>query len=235
MAAALRGVMKTGRRYKPPRVAPTLHLHGEVFSHPDVVQKELGLHFAAPENGQPSNLRDIVKHGHHDANAFSEVDITQLPSLPSLAFAFMSRRHNKAVGLSCIPTEAYSANAIMCAALRMPLIAKIAATGVAPSLWRGAQAIASAKPGKPPTSLSGWRSIALYDAAAKDLGKALRKQLSASLRTHVADGQHASLPGDALPLPAHCVQSYLSAASTRNQSCAILFLDGKAAYYALIR
>ena len=189
MASALRGVMKTGRRYKPPR----------------------------------------------DANTISSVHASHIPSLPGLALAFMSLPHNKAVGLSCIPTEAYSANAISCAALHMPLIVKIAVTGVAPTLWRGAQAIALAKPGKPPTSLAGWRSIALYDAAAKGLGKALRKQLSASLNTFAAAGQHGSVPGDALPLPAHCVQSYLSAASASNQSCAILFLDGKAAYYALIR
>ena len=104
-----------------------------------------------------------------------------------------------------------------------------------PTLWRGSQSIALAKPGKAPTSLSGWRSIALYDCAAKGLGKALRRQLAVSLRSFVADGQHGSLPGDALPLPAHCVQSFLGAAAKQNKSCAILFLDGKSAYYALIR
>ena len=235
MAQALRGVMKMGRRYKTPRVAPTLCLSDGLVCEPARVKQALAAHFAEPENGQPSSICDIVVAGHHDAGRALHVDTCRIPSLPLLAGAFMELKPGKAMGLSCIPAEIYAGSPIAAALLHLPLLVKSAATGVLPTLWRGSQSIALAKPGKAPTSLAGWRSIALYDCAAKGLGKALRRQLAASLRSYAADGQHGSLAGDALPLPAHCVQSFLSAAAAQNKSCAILFLDGKSAYYALIR
>ena len=117
----------------------------------------------------------------------------------------------------------------------MPLVLKAASTGVMPTLWRGSLAVAIPKPSKPIGTVAAWRSIALYDAAAKGLGKALRKQLTQHLQGHALDGQHGTQRGDNLMIPSQCVQAYLQAAAVQQRCCAILFMDGRNAYYSVLR
>ena len=50
---ALRGVMRTGRRYKPPLLLPAIQVSGSMVADPDEVQASLAEHFAEPEHGSP--------------------------------------------------------------------------------------------------------------------------------------------------------------------------------------
>ena len=155
--------------------------------------------------------------------------------LAALVYNCSPASTGKAAGLSGLPTEAYRQSAVAAAHLHYPLILKAAATGITPLLWKGALTVAIPKPGKMPDATSGWRSIALFDSAAKGLGRALRKQLARHLRGHAEAGQYGALPGDQISSPALCVQSYFRLAASRHQSGAVLFVDGKTAYYSVIR
>ena len=235
MAVALRGVLKNGRRYKPPRITPALNLEYGPVSDPREIQEALECSFAAPEHGALCSIPQTASLGAHPVAMLDEVDVGQLISMASLPEAFIRQKPNKAVGLSLLPAQLYAADALGAAALHMPLILKGAAFGVLPMLWKGSQAVAIPKPNKAPGTLAAWRSIALYDAAAKGIGKALRQELATSLRHVAMPGQNGSLPGDTLSVPSHCVQAYIAAASALGKSGAVLFIDGRAAYYSVIR
>ena len=235
MATALRGVLKQGRRYKAPRVAPVLHIAEDEIADPADVQDALELHFAAPEHGCRATVAKVAQIGHQTAAPPAVIEADHLPCLAQLTEAFLKLKPGKAAGLSSFPAELYSQAPLEAAAAHMPVLLKSAASGLWPVLWKGSKAVALPKPGKMPSSLTAWRSIALYDTAAKGIGKALRQQLTQALQRVAAPGQHGALPGDTLAEPANGVQAYLAAAAKRHTWAAVLFLDGKAAYYSVVR
>ena len=235
LATALRGVLKQGRRYKAPRVAPVLQVEDEEVADPAGVQNAMELHFAAPEHGSRVTVKHVTHVGHGAAQPPKDLSVQHLPSMAQLTAAFLKLKPGKAAGLSSFPAELYSQAPLAAAAAHMPLILKSAASGLWPVLWKGSKAVPLPKPGKAPSSLTAWRSIALYDTAAKGIGKSLRLQLTRALAKVAASGQHGALPGDSIMAPAQQVQAYLAAAAKRHTCAAILFLDGKAAYYSVVR
>ena len=235
MAAALRGVLKSGRRYKPPRVTPALHLQQVPVSDPAEVQRVLEESFARPENGVLCTIPEVAAASSETHAMPTCLDLLEIPSMAALAEAFIRQKPNKATGLSLLPAELYSADAIGAAILHMPLLLKGLAFHKLPILWKGSQCVAIPKPNKAPGSVAAWRSIALYDTAAKGIGKALRMELAGCLRKVILPGQNGSLPGDNLMIPSHCIQAYIAAAAKLGKSGAVLFLDGRAAYYSVIR
>ena len=235
MAQLLRSVLKQGRRYKPPRVSPAIAVDSHLEVDPRKVTDILEASFARPEQGQYRTISDIVCRSDAAELPCSAVAVTHLPTVADLTAAFLSMRAGKASGLSAIPAEVYKYGAVEAAHLHFPLLLKAAVTGVTPLLWKGSVAVAIPKPGKAPDSVSAWRNIALFDSAAKGLSRALRKQLASHLRAHAEAGQHGALPGDQISTPALCVQSYLRMAARRQMSGAVLFIDGKTAYYSVIR
>ena len=154
MAAALRGVLKNGRRYKPPRITPALSRPHGLITDPADVQAALEASFAAPEHGVLRPLAQVANAGLPSSALPEEINLTRLFSMASLTEAFIQQKPNKAVGLSLLPAELYAADAIGAAVVHMPLILKGAAFGTLPMLWKGSQSVAIPKPNKPPGSLS---------------------------------------------------------------------------------
>ena len=89
-------------------------------------------------------------------------------------------------------------------------------------MWRGTLNAAIPKPAKDGSRLQFWRSVALAEAAFKGVGKAL-------------PGQNGALQGQQIGRPAHHVQAHLQVALQQGRSTAVIFLDGRSAYYATIR
>ena len=232
---ALRGVMKVGRRYKPPRVLPALHVDGQTLADPRDIKQALINHFVAPEHGTPATISDVSDRGAAAQGALHVVSLDQLPSLSDIIQGFLALQDTKAPGASGIPAEVYRHCAIHAAISHAPVLLKIASRQQWPLLWRGTLNAAIPKPSKDGSRLQSWRSIALAKAAFKGVGKALRTKLAAGLRRIITPGQHGSLPGEQIGLPAHTVQAYLQYAQTVGQSATVLFLDGRSAYYATIR
>ena len=148
LAAALRGVLKQGRRYKPPRVAPVLYISQADVCDSEEVQTALESHFAAPERGRRTDISRIAAQGHRFAGCEATVAVTQLPTLAQMAAAFLRLKPNKAAGLSSFPAEVYAGSALEAAAVHMPLVLKAAACGIWSFLWKGSRAVALPKPGK---------------------------------------------------------------------------------------
>ena len=235
LAQLLRSVLKQGRRYRPPRVSPAIATESHLEVDPSAVTDLLEASFARPEQGQYRTIAEIVRSSDAVAPPGNAIEVVNLPSVADLTTAFLSLRTGKAPGLSTIPAEVYKYGAVTAAHLHFPLVLKSAVTGVTPFLWKGSVAVAIPKPGKMPETTGAWRNIALFDSAAKGLGRALRRQLAGHLRAHAESGQHGALPGDQISTPALCVQSYFRMAAKRQLSGAVLFIDGKTAYYSVIR
>ena len=232
---ALRGVLRTGRRYKPPLALPAISVNGTVVADPHEVRACLTEHFAEPEHGTATSVQAVVAQGAQDSNCPTVVALQDLPSVSSLVLSFLSMRDNKAAGISTIPSEVYKYAAIDAAHSHASLYIKIVARQQWPTLWRGVLATAIPKPNKHGALLTSWRSIALAEAAAKGIGRSIRQELAASLRHFATKGQHGSLPGEQIGIPAHHVLAFLQLAQKCGRSTAVIFLDGRSAYYATIR
>ena len=229
----LRGTLKMGRRYKAPQVLPALSIGDQVLTDATAIHQAFEAHFAIPENAcQASEL--IATAGAHVTHA-STIDACHLPTVTEVTSGFLELQCRRAPGASLLPAEAYQCAAAAAAMVHYPIFMKSVARDTCPLLWQGTKSVAIPKLGKPAYTLQGWRHIALLEASAKGFGKAIRKRLAACLLNCAGLGQHGALPGQSLGAPSHSVIAYNQVAKRRRQSGAIVFLDGKAAYYSVIR
>ena len=235
MAKLFRGILKLGRRYRTPSVLPALEVHGRTLTDAEAVQTALEDHFAVPENGRKCTVDDLVVSAakHDTPPAF--LDAAHLPSMPAIACGFLALKCGRAPGASKIPAEAYRFAALDAAIAHYPLCMKSAARGTFPLLWRGTLSVAIPKGNKPANLLSGWRHIALLEAGAKGVGKSIRQMLSGPLLNCAGLGQHGALAGQSIGAPAHAVIAYGQSVRKLRKSGAVLFLDGKSAYYSVLR
>ena len=234
LAHLLRGVLKTGRRYKAPRVQAVLEDQGRSLTEPAEIQAALEHHFAAPEHGTSTSVQSLLTC-EELALRPSSVAIADLPSLPDLTVGFQALQSGRAPGVTGIPAEVFSQAPLESAAAVYPIFLKGAIRGQIPIIWRGTQAVALQKPGKPAKDLTSWRNIALYDVCAKGIGKAIRSLLCPALASLSTRGQHGALKGQDIGAPSQYVQSYVRSAKAQGTSGAVVFLDGKAAYYSIMR
>ena len=232
---SLRGVMRSGRRYKPPLLFPALELETGTVADPAEVQIRLAEHFAQPEHGDFTLVRDVAVECNQLGATHSVLDLASLPSLSSSAMSFLTMKDGKASGISTIPGEAYRYAALEAAAGHSALYLKMAARGQWPMLWRGVLATAIPKPHKHGATLNAWRSIALAEAVAKGIGRSIRLQLADRLQHFATQGQNGSLDGQNIGIPSHQVIAYMQLAQQRGLSMAAVFLDGRSAYYATVR
>ena len=234
LAAMLRGVMKSGRRYRAPRVQHVLEEDGRTLADAASIEAALERHFSIPEHGSSIPVQDLVCTG-FATETDQPLDVTALPSIPDLAVGLQQLKRGKAPGASLLPAEAFSQAPLAAAMALFPVFLKGAIRRQVPMLWRGTQAIALLKPAKPAKCLASWRNIALFDCCAKGIGASIRTQLCRALQRISSKGQHGALKHSAIGVPSHYVQGYVRLARHVCRSGAIVFLDGKAAYYSIIR
>ena len=227
-------LMKYGRRYKPPGVAPCLHIEGTCVAAKSDVLHALERHFAKPEHGMEMKATDFVeqralrlKQGCHKLEG--------VPTFAGLADGFARLACKKAAGVSGLPPELYRAAPYEAARVHLPLVLKAALNGDWPFLWVGTQTVAVPKPQKPPGTVQGWRSIALYEAAAKGIGKSVRKTLIEALEAVACRSQCGARKKLGIGLPGQYIRSYVQLLTHHRQSGAVLFLDGRDAYYSILR
>ena len=234
LAHLLRGVMKTGRRYRVPRVQQAIIVGNESLTDMTEIQQALERHFAQPENGRHAEVRDLMADRQPTARP-QPLDAHHLPSLSDVVLGMQALQKGRASGISGIPAEVFSMAPLEAGIQVFPLLMKGAVRGQVPLIWRGTQAVALQKPGKPAYSLSSWRNIALHDVCAKGIGKAVRALLCPALRRLSTRGQHGALAKQDIGVPSHFVQGYLRLARAQHSSGAVVFLDGQSAYYSVLR
>ena len=231
--SALRGVMKVGRRYKAPQALPALASAGNILCDPDEIRAALTQHFAQPEHGHETAVSSLVHCEPVQDNCV--IDALALPTLADVIQGWLSLKDGKAAGISGIPAEVYRYAPLAAAECHAPLLVKMAIRRHWPVIWRGTLNAAIPKPNKDGSKLASWRSIALAEAAYKGVGRALRRRLAKGLQVLSSPGQNGSLPGEQIGAPAHHVLAHLQLALHRGVSTAIIFLDGRSAYYATLR
>ena len=194
LARLLRGILQTGRSYKPARLAPAIATQqglvtgkretADLFGRQAERSVETSWHCVsrAPLRTEPEHLC-----------------LSQIPSMFELANAFSSLKRNNATAMLGIPAEAYMAAPLEAAECHWPLLPRAACGREAPTLHKGGLIKAIPKPNKPPSSVTGWRNVLLQEPAAKAIGRSFgsRSQclpaavLARSMRLSAADSARA--------------------------------------------
>ena len=230
----LRSVLKTGRRYKAPQLAPCIKIGCDVLTDPSEARIALGRHFAAAEKAVEVSLQTIHCSGQvMPRDDF--VDVAGMPSIPQVAAAFSAMKGRRAPGISGIPADVFKQSPVAAARMHMPLYLKSLARGRAPTLWRGFLAAAVPKVGRPSNSLSGYRSVALLEPAFKALTRAMRSELEKAIDKVAPAGMSGGRKGQPMSISAMTVQAHIAKLRRLNKSGAIIFIDGVSAFYATAR
>ena len=233
LSRLLRGILKTGRSYKPPRLAPALRIEENVVVGRRQTADALGAHFAAAERATQTTWAQVSRHRVCDGPA--TFDLQAVPSLYELANAFARLPSHKATGILQIPAEVYKAAPLDAAEAHWPLLLRMSVGREAPTLFKGGLIAAIPKPSKSLQSLSGWRNILLQEPAAKAISKSFRSRIVDAFSKHALPVQCGAQKGVPLELPMLYVRSHLAQLSAKLRSGGCLFVDAKDAYYSVVK
>ena len=226
-----RRITKAGRRYRAPSLCPAIRNdQGQVVE--DSFQI-LGEHFAEAERAAPVEPQEIVTR---DASyAEQDFEVATCLSVAGLARAFSGLTTRRAAGWTALPVEAYQAAPVEAAHQHIALLLKCQLRRQCPIVWRGGLAAAIPKPSKPPHCTSGWRSILLLEAGAKGIARALRQDLLRAFETVRQPAQGDSRPGNPLQVASAHVRGLVKRIRATKKCGGVLFVDGQAAFYSLLR
>ena len=181
-AHLIRSVLRTGRRFKIPSLVPVLEEgREEPVIGKDAVLRTFALHFGSAERARPTAASTCLLRANRLHPLARPLAAENIPSLARLCRAFASFTPKKAPGLSGLGTTIFKAAPHQAALAYMPIACKAVIKGTVPLQWSGGRATPIPKPGKPPGSLSGWRSILLLESDAKALQKSMRGSLVAAM------------------------------------------------------
>ncbi|CAE7506713.1 unnamed protein product, partial [Symbiodinium sp. CCMP2456] len=226
-----RSVLKTGRKYRRPSLAPAIVQSDGTIAADS--QELIGRHFAAAERATEIQA-DMLRTRPAPVEQ-TVLKVTRTFSLSQVAHAFGKLATKKAAGYSEIPTEVFRSAPIPTAACHTPLLLKMQMRSQVPALWRGGKAVPIEKPSKNLALPTGWRSIMLVEAGAKGLGRAMRAALLEGFEKARVEGQGGSRPRAPMQTAMSQVRGFLKDIRQKQRSGGVLFVDGQAAFYATIR
>ena len=230
LSRLFRSILKTGRRYRAPHVAPAIIKEGKVVENSIAA---IGDHFAAAERAQLTPGEQI--RNPRPTEEETALQVCEAFSIPSIAHAFGNLATRKAAGISGIPAEVYSLAPIQAANCHLPLITKLQTRRQVPLLWKGGKAVPIEKPHKNLALPSGWRSILLVEAGAKGLGRAMRQCLLRGYEQLRVEGQGGSRPKAPMQVAMGLIRGFVAELQAKRKSGGVVFIDGQAAFYSTIR
>ena len=233
LARLRRGILKTGRSYKPLRLAPSLDISGDTIVGRKQTAEACGVHFAAAERALPADWSSVSRSA-ADAPVTS-LELQDIPTVYELACSFSRLQSQKAPGILQIFPEVYKAAPIAAAEAHWPLLLRMATGREAPTLFKGGLIAAIPKPAKNPRLLTGWRNVLLQEPAAKAFGKSFRSRIVSVFQKLALPAQCGSQRNVPLELPMLHVRMHLEGLATAHSSGGCLFVDAKDAYYSVIR
>ena len=223
-----------GRKYRQPNIASGLVGEDGLLFDKESVLLELGKHFAEAEHGSLTCVGDLLDRRGREQRC-EDISMIGVPIVAAFAVGLLDMQHGKAAGPSSLPVELYQGDPAGAALVHYPLITKAVHRRLLPALWTGTQVTGIPKQLSDLEHASSWRSIALAESAAKGFGKALQCQLAVSLKGFAERGQGGALRGSGITIPAQYVRSYLGYLNSKRKTGAVVFADGKAAYYSIVR
>ena len=229
----MRSLLRIGRRYRPAKQAPVIVDEDGVHIGADEVMPLLAEKFAKTERAVLSTADSL--RGTARRCDTTSVDSKDIPDVMALACSFSKLKRGKAAGLTTLPSEMYSGAPLQAAVAHFPLMLRQLLRAESPLEWTGGQVAVVPKPGKPTTSVAGWRSILLLDPASKAVAKTSRPYLLSALDRIAFAAQCGGRKDMPLELPKSHVRLHLERLHSCRLSGSVLFLDGKHAYYAAVR
>ena len=237
LANLMTSLTKKGRRYKAPRMLPSLRDdNGVVMTSREQVLERLGDFFAKAEKAKKltkSEYNEMVRDISPDVHEPWHPD--EVPHIGVLANAFRKLKNGKAPGGSRLPPEVFSQASQQAAMAFFPLILKgflkhEFATGLL-----GSVVAPIPKPNKNLHEPSGWRSIALQECVAKAIASIFRGELVEAFNRQADVAQLGGRPKGPIGVPAHLIQSPVRRMAVLRKSAAVIFVDGTQAFYSVFR
>ncbi|CAE7942578.1 unnamed protein product [Symbiodinium sp. KB8] len=226
-----RQISKAGRRYRAPNLCPALRQADGSVAEDSL--RILGDHFAEAERAHKVEVQEISTRPISYAQA--DFEVADGLSVAGLARAFSGLTTRRAAGWTTLPAEAYQAAPLEAAHHHVAVVLKCQLRKQCPIAWRGGLAAAIPKPNKPPHTTSGWRSILLLESGAKGVAKALRRDLLLAFDSVRQPAQGGSRPGAPMQTASAQVRGLIHRLRSRKLSGGILFVDGQAAFYSMLR
>ena len=196
-------------------------------------------HFLEPEQGiavnfdQMRELALIQTQVHHPDEV--PFDLKCVPTLEAIESHIHRSRRGKCPGIDGLPSEIYQFNPSQMALILWPLMSKIAIRCAEPLRWRGGEIFALPKVRNPGASAEHYRSILLADYSSKICHGMLRKRLLPALSNYKLNMQAGGIPGIGTDMLQLHVQSFVQLTCTAKQSCALIFVDIRQAFYQACR
>ena len=164
----------------------------------------------------------------------TSLDLVELPSLTTLEGAFRHVKVRKAGGADDLRSDVCKLAASELAHKFYPLLVKIFTQASEPLQMKGGILIPMFKngPSFDPASL---RSLLLSSHIGKALRRTLRMQFAPTFTNSAPQTFFSIRPGGCVSHASHSLRLFIQAASQRNESVGVLYLDVKSAYYRVVR
>ena len=161
--------------------------------------------------------------------------IEELPTLYEVEAMIRSSKDGRAPGPSGVPSCVWKTAPTEAAHALLPVFVKANIRLCEPVQYRGCKLVALLKKLGNSIRADNFRSIALFDAAAKYYHKTHRGRLVSEIERYGLPLLQGCVPGSGPVSLTHILSTHLGIARRRKESAAILFLDLRAAYYRLLR
>ena len=196
-------------------------------------------HFSNPEQGIPVTVDQLQLLAKLQAPRFLRedlgFDLASVPSLESIESYIHRSRAGKCPGIDGIPSEVFKIHPALMSQIFWPLLTKCALRCTEPLRWRGGEIIPLAKTSHPGHNPEHYRSIILADYASKLCHGLLRSRLIPSIESFRLNMQAGGIPGLGTDCMQLFVQSFVKVAHENHESCGLLFVDIRQAFYKACR
>ncbi|CAE7213627.1 CACNA1S [Symbiodinium sp. CCMP2592] len=231
----LRAILRTGRRYKPPALLPSLTDAPDRPYGRQETADSFGRFFALAERATEHPVEHVFPTDTQVRATEGPLDGRNIPSLAALAAGFAALKKGRAPGISGLRPEVFRTDPLLFAMQYFPIVCKLYLRDPAPGQWSGGIAVAVPKPNKSQTAHNGFRSIVLLECDNKACKRSHRHHLLSLLPTLGTADQFGGRPGVPLSHPAAYVKAHLLHLRRTGASGAVLFIDATAAYYTITR
>ena len=170
-----------------------------------------------------------------DTGTVCEVDWDTVPKLWELEHAYLTVACGKASGLDSIPPELLKAAAPEAARLFFPLVMKSTLQVAQPLQWKGGLLYESYKKTGAADKLESYRSLYVASVPGKLFHRVLRSRLNQRTSEQLGGLHCGAKAGSSVSTPSLALHLLVRAAARNKRSAAVIYLDTKTAYYAIVR
>eukprot|EP00435_Cladocopium_sp_Y103_P063215 s993_g24.t2 len=164
-----------------------------------------------------------------------QLSLQDLPSLCDLERSFARVAAGKAIGHDQVPPEICKYNPAALARLSYTQLIKLALHGQEALVHKGGRLVHAHKGRGPFDECASYRSLLISSHQGKVLHRSLRQHQAHMYESYLQGQQLGGRRGVPVTLGVHHLRAFLRIHARRQQSCGVLFLDLKEAFYRVLR